>query len=301
MDPEKLKLLRSLKLLDKIPEKDLASLEPYLKPVSLKDGEVLFEEGTRGETLYFISSGKIRISKKTSGEEFKDLAILSAGESFGEMAVLDVVARSARAAASGDAGLLELSRADLSRWLAASGELATKFFLDLVQVQNKRLRRTSTEITMIFDLSSLFLEPCPNGKALLSKVLSHVTPHLPGEWSGAAYLYNMFNEEMEPAGAHGSFDLKPLAAKLPSPAESKSVWLDDATFYVTLPGPKRPYGYLIFHASSPVADEERNEFGRALSTVARLTSSALENINFRNEEALRARLGKASQGYGSGL
>lgn len=301
MDPEKQKLLKSLRLLDKIPEKDLASLDPFLKPVALKDGEVLFEEGSRGESLYFISSGKIRIAKKISGGEFKDLAILSAGESFGEMAAIEVLPRSAQASASGDASLLELSRGDLNRWLASSGELATSFFSDLVQVQSKRLRRTSTEITMLFDLSNLFLEPCPNGKALLGKVIAHVAPHLPGAWSAAAALYNMFNEEMEPIGAPGSFELGPLAGKLPPPAESKSLWLDDSAYYAALPGPKRPYGYFIFRCAAAVSEDERNELGRALDTVARLSSSALENINFRNEEALRARLGKASQTYGSDL
>ena len=295
MEPDKLKLLKSLRLLDEIPEAELTSLDAFLKPVSLKDGEVLFEEGSQGESLYFISSGKIRISKKTSGAESKDLAILSAGESFGEMAAIEVLPRSARASAAGDAALLELSRGDMRRWLSSSGELATKFFSDLVQVQSKRLRRTSTEITILFDLSNLFLEPCPNGKALLAKVLAHVVPHLPGAWSSSAALYNMFNEEMEPAGGQGAKDFSSLASKLPAHSETRSLWLDDASYYVSLPGPKRPYGYLLFHCHDALVAEERTELGRALATVARLLTSALENINYRNEDALRARLGKAAE------
>ena len=295
MDQDKLKLLRSLRLLDQIPEERLATLEPFLKPVALKDGDVLFDEGGKGESLYFISAGQIKISKKISGEDFKDLAILGAGDCLGEMAAIDVLPRSARASALGEAALLELHRDDLNAWLKANPSLAMGFFSGLVPVLSKRLRRTSTEITMLFDLSNLFLEPCPNGKALLGKVLAHVVPHLPGAWSATASLYNMFNEEMEPAGGQGAKDFSSLASKLPAHSETRSLWLDDASYYVSLPGPKRPYGYLLFHCHDALVGEERTELGRALATVARLLTSALENINYRNEDALRARLGKAAE------
>jgi hypothetical protein len=110
----------------------------------------------------------------------------------------------------------------------------------------------------------------------------------------------MFNEEMDFVAKEGAFEWPKLAGKLPQPTETRSLWVDDATYYVSLPGDKRPYGYLIFHSQTKLSDEERGELGRSLSTVARLLTSALENINFRTDEALRTRL-QSSRSHGSSL
>jgi len=298
MEQDRLKLLKSLHLLDQVPEKKLAALGEFLKPISLQEGQVLFEEGSRGSSLFFVSSGHVQISKRVANGAFKDLAILGPGDCFGEMALIEDVARSARASASGAAVVLELAREDLNRWLKSHPELAIGFFAELVQVQSKRLRRTSNELTLLFDLSQLLLEPVPSGKELMGRVLEHVVPHLEGSWSAAASLYNPFNEELELAAATGGYDFQGLSQKLPPATETRNLWCDSSTYYVSLPGAKRPCGHLVFHSQAPLSEEDKNETGRTLTTVARLLTSALENINFRTEDALRERL-KAVQAHTS--
>jgi len=59
---------------------------------------------------------------------------------------------------------------------------------------------------------------------------------------------------------------------------------------VSLPGDKRPHGYLIFHSEAGLQETQRAELGRTLTTVAQLLTSALENINHRLDESLRERL-----------
>ncbi len=59
-------------------------------------GTVLFREGDTGREMYVIQSGKIKISKEVRGEE-QTLATISAGEFFGEMAILNNNPRSATA------------------------------------------------------------------------------------------------------------------------------------------------------------------------------------------------------------
>lgn len=294
MDSDKLRLLKSLHLLDKIPDAQLSALDQFLKPRSVAAGGVIFEEGSKGESLFFVVSGRVRISKKVSGEERKDLAILASGDCFGEMALLETTARSARASAAEDAALLELGREDFHLWLKSHPELAMEFFSGLVQVQSQRLRRTSSELTMLFDLSSLLLEDHGTSKALLTKVLGHIVPHLPGSWTAAAYLYNVFNDELDLVAQAGETD----PAKLPraEAGRAENGWLDGACYFVCLPGAKRPHGQLLFRAASPLSDEERAENARTLTTVGRLVTSAVENINFRTEESLRDRLKRSSYG-----
>ena len=60
----------------------------------------LFQEGDRGEEMYIIQSGKVKISKRIRGVE-KTLATLEKGEFFGEMAILNDKPRSATAETAG--------------------------------------------------------------------------------------------------------------------------------------------------------------------------------------------------------
>jgi len=77
-----------------------------------------------------------------------------------------------------------------------------------------------------------------------------------------------------------------------SDSPNSSRWTDDSTYQVIFPGKKRIMGFLVFHRRSQLDGEERNEFTRTMTTTARLITSALENISYRTEDAMRARLQK---------
>ncbi|MEO8554508.1 MAG: cyclic nucleotide-binding domain-containing protein, partial [Kofleriaceae bacterium] len=57
-------------------------------------GTVLFEEGQPGDFMYVVSTGEVEI-RRMVGETERVLAILPAGEFFGEMAILNGRPRSA--------------------------------------------------------------------------------------------------------------------------------------------------------------------------------------------------------------
>ena len=64
-----------------------------------KKSEVIFEEDSRGDEMFVISSGKVRISSDKSGKD-RELAILGPGDFFGEMSLVDSDPRSATATAA---------------------------------------------------------------------------------------------------------------------------------------------------------------------------------------------------------
>src|SRR3989338_3188810 len=151
----------------------------FLKPLELGNGAVVFEEGSAGDSIYFISSGRIRISKrlynpdeKGLAPEEKDLALLGPGDCFGEMALTGENKRSAQARADGATVIFELNLKDLTQWIRSRPQLALGFFALLVEVQSKRLRHTSNELTMLFDLSNLFLEETSSSNQLLTSPLA---------------------------------------------------------------------------------------------------------------------------------
>lgn len=77
---------------------DLKQLLSVSSKVLWKAGEDVFFEGDSGRNMYIICSGKISIWRKCAGRCLS-LASLSAGESFGEMALVDTGKRSAGAKA----------------------------------------------------------------------------------------------------------------------------------------------------------------------------------------------------------
>ncbi|MBI5242913.1 MAG: cyclic nucleotide-binding domain-containing protein, partial [Elusimicrobia bacterium] len=263
---EKLKLLKSLHLLRQMPERQLASLAEFLRPKQLEDGAAVFEEGSQGMSLYFISSGRIRIHMRGAGGASKDLAILCAGDFFGEMALIEEATRSASASAMGPTVLFELFRGDLSRWVKLNPQQAVQFFAGLVHLQSKRLRRTSNELTLHFDLSSLLLDAAGAGPEFMARALDCILARLEGPWSAAAYLCREADGALEPASSRGSFDFSEAAKSIPPGEGGAGAWLDPSTLRVALPGQKRVLGHLLVRAPSPRGAEEQEDIGRAMAT-----------------------------------
>lgn len=61
---------------------------------------MIFREGDRGDLLYLVAEGSIKISKRGRGGEQETLAFIQQDNFFGEMAVLDGETRSATATAA---------------------------------------------------------------------------------------------------------------------------------------------------------------------------------------------------------
>jgi len=267
---EKLKLLRSLHLLKGLPERQLAGLAEFLRPKQLEDGAPVFQEGSIGMSLYFISSGRIRIHMGLADGTSKDLAILGAGDFFGEMALIEEASRTASASAVGATVLFELFRGDLSRWVKLNSQQAVQFFAGLVHLQSQRLRRTSNELTLQADLSNLLGTPGMDPAGFLVKTVDCVLPRLEGPWAGAAYLCDA-SGALLPAALKGEFKPEVYLQKLPSAAAA--AWLDENTFHVPLGGHRGPVGHLLFHSKAP---KERDDVGRTLAGLARLVATGVE-------------------------
>lgn len=265
---EKIKLLKAMRLLSQIPERQLTGLAEFLRPKELEPGAVVFQEGSTGMSLYFVSSGRVRISKSGSDGSATDLALLGPGDFFGEMALIEEATRSASAIASSPCVVFELFRGDLARWVKTNPQQAVQFFAELVHLQSDRLRRTSNELTLHSDLSNLLFGQTQPAADLLPKVLDRVLPRLDGAWSAAAYL-------CPDGGAATLLAVKGGAEFEPAPPKGTGGWLDDSTFHVALGGMKT-VAHLVFWSKTPVPKHLRDDVTRSLTTVARLTSSALE-------------------------
>ncbi len=92
---------------------------------ALKAGEVVYDEGDRGRTMFVVRKGKVRISRKLRGSS-KTTALLGPGEFFGETAITDDKPRAGRAEAIEDVQLLELDAQLVQQMVADEAEIALR-------------------------------------------------------------------------------------------------------------------------------------------------------------------------------
>ena len=76
------------------------------RPVTLQDGEVLFETNASSDALYVLERGELRIYIRNPSGDLIELATLTPGAVIGEMSLLGEATRSASCRASSDDTLL---------------------------------------------------------------------------------------------------------------------------------------------------------------------------------------------------
>lgn len=112
-------------------------------------GTVIFHQGEPGEKLYLILEGRVRISRTVPGVGEEALAILNAGDVFGEMALLDEAPRSADARVHERCKLLSIPRNGFEDLLFMHKDLAYEVLWNVIRTLIRRLRETNDKLTFL--------------------------------------------------------------------------------------------------------------------------------------------------------
>jgi len=117
------------------------------------DGEsVIFKEGTRGDKMYIILSGDVRISRPIGGGKEEVLVVLKSGACFGEMGIIDQSPRSARATADkARVVLLSIKESVLSS--GSSPLIAFKLYRAFSVMLAGRVRETNIKLQDVSEQS----------------------------------------------------------------------------------------------------------------------------------------------------
>jgi CRP/FNR family transcriptional regulator, cyclic AMP receptor protein len=122
-------------------ESELQELTAHARAERFPAEGLIFSEGDRGDAIYVVHEGKVRISRRPPGMGEEALAILSRGEVFGEMALVDDRTRSADARAhQAECTVLVLDRGDLEAAFAASPQVGRQFLTLMCKILCRRLR-----------------------------------------------------------------------------------------------------------------------------------------------------------------
>lgn len=94
---------------------------------SYKDGEYIVREGERGDCMYFVEAGEVEVVRRHGGQETY-LAVLAAGDFFGEMALIEHDIRSASVRALGEAKVVALDEESFLQRIGQDPSLAFRLF-----------------------------------------------------------------------------------------------------------------------------------------------------------------------------
>ncbi len=114
-----------------------------------KTGDPVFYQGDPGLGMYIIREGEVSIRISEGEGEDKELAVLSDGDFFGELALLDESPRSATAICRTDCSLIGFFRTDLFEMIEQKTDLGLKIVLRLAEILAVRLRKTDKELSKL--------------------------------------------------------------------------------------------------------------------------------------------------------
>ena len=140
-----LALLKQIPLFGTFQPADHEQLADLLRRRNLKKGDVLFRKGDEGTALYIIIKGRMKITVPSNLGDEITLAILSPGNFFGEMALLDSLPRSADATAVEETLLYVLNRSDFLSFLIHNENAVRSILYAL----SSRLRKTDDFLTEV--------------------------------------------------------------------------------------------------------------------------------------------------------
>jgi CRP-like cAMP-binding protein len=129
---------------------------------------IIFSQGDDGDALYGVASGRVRISASGADGREVFLNIMEPGDTFGEIAVIDGLPRTAGATAFDDTTLVVVRRDDFLGALKQEPELA----LHLLKLFCQRLRWTSD----LVEESVFLVGPARLAKRLLVLAALHGRP-----------------------------------------------------------------------------------------------------------------------------
>jgi CRP/FNR family transcriptional regulator, cyclic AMP receptor protein len=194
MNPDKLKQIALLQAMDSEAQTRLAAV---LEEKDYADGEAVFGEGDPGDSMYFIARGCIRIEKRAQAGSavHKTLAVLEAGEYFGEMALLDQKPRSAAAVATGAVTTLRLSKAAFDQMQEASSVAGMKVLFAMIRTANERIRRLSAQV-VVYDEVGKAIGESRELQTLLDVIVQQLSSATHADW-GMLLLRSQFSELLE--------------------------------------------------------------------------------------------------------
>jgi CRP/FNR family cyclic AMP-dependent transcriptional regulator len=136
-------ILKNVPIFADLNNRELASVERILHKREYQPQEIIFREDEPGMGMYIIESGQVSILAE-SGQ--LQLSEISAGDFFGEVALLDNSPRSATAVAKTYCKIFGFFQPDLFGLMERDSRLGVRIVLKVAGLIGERLRKANKQI-----------------------------------------------------------------------------------------------------------------------------------------------------------
>ncbi len=140
-----IELLKTVSLFWDLDIVELGYISEKMVSKKFESGNLIFLEETKGENLFFVVEGSVKVTRLSKDGREVILAMLNAGDFFGEMSLLDGESRSANVIALEDTEVLSLYRDDFLDVLNNYPKIA----IQLLKEMTSRLRKSDRQIVSL--------------------------------------------------------------------------------------------------------------------------------------------------------
>ena len=144
--------LRRIKVLSNLSDDQLIRLKHYLTLQPVLPWSVVVKEGDPGDAMFFVLEGELRVRLLIAGKE-SQIALLQAGDFFGEFCLFDHGPRSADVVANASSQLLVLSASAFYRLVEEAPELAAQFLMAISKTLVSRIRADNKRFQELINIA----------------------------------------------------------------------------------------------------------------------------------------------------
>jgi len=137
--------LSTVDVFESLNDRQIKKIMTMLHIRHYESGELIFRQGDPGVGMYIIRSGCVDVYHEYVDLTRKKIAVLSEGDFFGEMSLLNDAPRSATSVSTHESTLFGLFKPDLLEIMDEDPSLGLKFIYRVAQIIAERLRITTLE------------------------------------------------------------------------------------------------------------------------------------------------------------
>ncbi len=142
---DRIEILQALPIFGGINTHSIKFLLERSQTRNVPKAEYFFHEGDEAESLFVLEQGSANLFKTQNGKEYF-LRQIDQGDCFGEVAIMDLMPRSASVRASTDCNAIELSRMALYELYQEDLEQFTMIQMNMGREVSRRLRQADQRL-----------------------------------------------------------------------------------------------------------------------------------------------------------
>ena len=136
------KLLLNVPIFSNLDEKQISFIATKMRNKKYSKSDIILMEDEVGDTFFIILEGSVKVTRDSEDGREVILAVLSSGNFFGEISLLDGKTRSANAIALEKTSLMILKRNDFLQLLKEIPQISISLLSELA----KRIRKTDEQV-----------------------------------------------------------------------------------------------------------------------------------------------------------